>query len=65
MDARRSFYLNSPQSDFTDLLIRSEITGTDIPYIVPANDSQQARSWLSASRVLFFRLIATRFDIWD
>jgi tRNA A37 threonylcarbamoyladenosine dehydratase len=59
MDARRSFYLNSRQSDFTDLSARSEITDTDIPYIIPANDNVPAKGWLLAiCRTLFSQLIA-------
>ncbi len=59
MDARRSFYKNSRQSDFTDLSARSEITDTDIPYVIPANDNVPAKGWLSAiCQTLFSRLIA-------
>ncbi len=65
MNARRSFYLNPRQSDFTDLSVRSEIADTDIPYVVPANDNVPTRGWLASSLALFFWLIATRFDIWD
>jgi hypothetical protein len=64
MDARRSFYLNPRQSDFTDLSARSEITDTDIPYVIPANDNVPAKGWLSAiRRTLFCRLIAIRLDV--
>jgi hypothetical protein len=62
MDARRSFYLNSRQSDFTDLsagMPRSDILDTDIPYVIPANDNLPAKGWLSAiCRSLFSRLLA-------
>ena len=62
MDARRSFYLNSRQSDFAGLsagMCRSDIADTDIPYVIPANDNVPAKGWLSATcRTLFSRLIA-------
>ena len=64
MDARRSYYLNSRQSDFADVSAgrpRSELDETDIPFVIPANDNVPPKGWLSAScRALFFRLNAMR-----
>jgi hypothetical protein len=37
MNARRSFYLNSRQGDFTDLSAETR-RSNDLPYVNPAND---------------------------
>jgi hypothetical protein len=60
MDARRSFYLNSKQDDFTDLSAEMRRPDpVDIPYVISANDNVPARVRLSARcRALLLRLIA-------
>ena len=66
MDARRYFYLNCRQSDFADLSAatsRSDIANTDIPFVIPANDNEPPKSWLSASRRTLFSRLITLSDI--
>jgi len=60
MDARRSFYLNSKQDDFTDLSAEMRRPGpADIPYVISANDNMPASVRLSARcRSMLLRLIA-------
>jgi hypothetical protein len=62
MDARRSFYLNSKQDDFTDLSAEMRRPDPiDIPYVISANDNVPGRVRLSARcRALLLRLIAMR-----
>ena len=52
MDAPRSFYLNSRQSDFPSA--GTDITDTDIPCVVPGNDNAATKRWLSVSCRFFF-----------
>ena len=47
MDASRSFYLNSRQSDFPSA--GTDITDTDIPCVVPGNDNAATKRWLLVS----------------